>query len=72
MLSQVFYDQELAAVKRMDTLEVGELGGRTFALAMRMRAVDEADSWTEVRYVAADFAAEVDDRLFTAFALRGR
>ena len=71
-LSQTFYDQELEPVKRMVTLEVGSLGGRTFALAMRMQSVDKADSWTEIRYVAADFDAEVDDSLFTTFALRGR
>lgn len=71
-LSQTFYDQELEPVKRMQALEIGELGGRTFALAMRMQTVDKEDSWTEVRYVAADFDVEVDDSLFTTFALRGR
>ena len=71
-LSQTFYDQELKPVKRVVTLEVGDLGGRTFALAMRMQSVDKEDSWTEIRYVAADFDAEVDDSLFTTFALRGR
>ena len=71
-LSQTFYDQELEPVKRVVTLEVGDLGGRTFALAMRMQAVDKADSWTEIRYVAADFDATVDDSRFTTFALRGR
>ena len=71
-LSQTFYDQELRPVKRMETLAVGTLGGRTFALAMRMQSVDKADSWTEIRYVAADFDATVEDSLFTTFALRGR
>ena len=71
-LSQTFYDQELEPVKRMETLAVGTLGGRTFALAMRMQSVDKPDSWTEIRYVAADFDATVDDSLFTTFALRGR
>ena len=71
-LSQTFYDQELEPVKRMETLTVGTLGGRTFALAMRMQSVGKADSWTEIRYLAADFDATVDDSLFTTFALRGR
>ena len=70
-LSQTFFDQAFVPVKRMDTLEVGELGGRTFALAMRMQSVDKEDSWTEIRYTAADFDAGVDDSLFTTFALRG-
>ena len=71
-LSQTFYDQRFVPVKHMRTLQVGELGGRTFALAMRMQTVEKTDSWTEVRYVAADFDAEVDDSRFTTFALRGR
>jgi len=71
-LGQTFYDQGFEPVKRMETLEVGELGGRTFALAMRMQTVDKDDSWTEVRYLAADFDADVDDNLFTTFSLRGR
>ena len=71
-LSQTFYDQELKPVKRMQTLEVGELGSRTIAMAMRMQSVEKEGSWTEVRYLAADFDADVDADLFTTFALRGR
>jgi len=71
-LSQTFYDQELEPVKRMETLEVGDLGGRTIAMAMRMQSVEKAGSWTEIRYLAADFDADVDATLFTTFALRGR
>ena len=71
-LGQTFYDQALEPVKSMQTLEVGELGGRTIAKTMRMQSVDKDDSWTEIHYIAADFDADVDDNLFTTFALRGR
>ena len=84
MLSQTFYDQgtdadgdgviassEMQPVKRMRTIEVGELGGRTIPVAMRMADVEEQDRWTEMRYLNADFNATVDDSMFTAFALRG-
>ena len=84
MLRQTFYDQgsdangdgtishaEMTPVKEMRTVEVGELGGRTIPMTMRMADVEEDDSWTEVRYLNADFDAAVDDSMFTAFALRG-
>ena len=84
MLAQTFYDQgsdidgdgaidrdEMMPVKEMRTLEVGELGGRTIPLAMRMADVEEDEHWTEIRYLSADFDAAVADSLFTTFALRG-
>ena len=72
VLTQTFFDQDLDPLKQMRTMEIGELGGRTIGLAMRMGEVEEPDRWTEVRYTSADFEAEIDDRRFTTFALRGR
>lgn len=71
ILAQTFYDQGLEPLKRMQTLEIGELGGRTIPVAMRMSPVDEDDRWTEIRYLRADFDADVEDGMFTTFALRG-
>lgn len=71
LLSQSFYDQALVRVKALRTLEVGELGGRTIALRMRMAEEGDADRWTEIHYLKADFDAAVEDAMFTTFALRG-
>lgn len=71
LLSQTFYDQDMNPVKRWKTLEIGELGGRTIPLKMRMYNVDETESWTQIEYNIAEFDIDVDDRLFTQFALRG-
>ncbi len=71
MLSQTFYDQDLEPLRRMQTTEVGMLGGRTIPLAMRMADIEKKDRWTEVRYLNADFDASIDDSMFTPFALRG-
>ena len=71
LLAQVFYDQELIEVKALKALEVGELGGRVIPIRMRMSNADNPDKWTEVIYKSADFNAEIDDRMFTQFALRG-
>ena len=71
LLSQTYYDQALAPVKVLRTLAVGELGGRTIALRMRMADVGDEERWTEIHYLKANFDAAVEDALFTTFALRG-
>ena len=71
LLEQVFYDQEMQIVKTLETLDLMEMSGRTIPKRMRMSKVDEKDSWTEIEYDVIEFDIEVDDRLFTQFALRG-
>ena len=71
LLRQTYYDQALAPVKALRTLAVGELGGRTIALRMRMADVGDEARWTEIHYHKANFDAAVEDAMFTTFALRG-
>lgn len=71
MLSQTFHDQDLIALKRMETRDIGPLGGREIPLVMRMSDLAEPDHWTEIRYLEADFDANVPASKFTRFALRG-
>ena len=70
MLEQVFYDQLQVALKRMTTLEIGAMGGRTIATRMRMERLDEPDHWTEVITDSAEFDIELPERMFTLFTLR--
>ena len=70
LLEQVFYDQLQVALKRMITLEIGHLGGRTLATRMRMERLDEPDHWTEVITDSAEFDLELPERMFTLFTLR--
>lgn len=70
LLRQVFYDQDLEPLKRMETLEIGELGGRTMPLRMRMSKLDEAGHYTEVQYRAAEYDLPLEERLFTTFTLQ--
>ena len=70
MLEQVFYDQTQVALKRMATLEIGHLGGRTLATRMRMERLDEPDHWTEVTTNSAEFDIELPEGMFTLFALK--
>ena len=71
LLRHTYHDQAMAPVKAMRTVEVGELGGRTIPLRMRMADVGAEERWTDIHYLKADFNAEVPDAMFTTFALRG-
>ena len=70
LLSQTFFDQSLIPLKRMETLDIGELGGRVFGVRMRMAKLEEVDHYTEVHYLQADFDLSLGDELFTLFALK--
>ena len=70
LVSQTFYDQSMEALKRMETLEVGELGGREMPIRMRMNKLDEPENYTEIIYDAAEFDIEIEDRTFTVFSLQ--
>lgn len=72
LLEQIFYDQDDLALKRMETLEIGELGGRLIPRVLRMWRLDEPEHWTEVRYAEAEFDIDIPDRRFTLFALRNQ
>jgi outer membrane lipoprotein-sorting protein len=70
LLSQEYYDQEGVLVKAMESLEVGEMGGRTLALRMRMAKVDTEDEWTEIRTESIEFDVDLSDNMFTRSNLR--
>jgi outer membrane lipoprotein-sorting protein len=70
LLSQEYYDQDGVLVKAMQSLEVGEMGGRTLALRMRMAKVDTEDEWTEIRTDSIEFDVDLTDNLFTRSNLR--
>jgi len=70
LLEHTFFDQSLRPVKRLEAREIGELGGRVFARRMRMTDLEEPEHWTEVAYDRAQFDLELDDELFTVFALQ--
>ena len=65
LVSQEYYDQEGVLVKLLESLEVGEMGGRTIALRQRMGEVDTKDEWTEFQIVSVEFDVDLADSLFT-------
>ena len=70
MLDLTYFDQDMIALKQMTALEIGEMGGRTIAITIRMVDLEEGNSFTEVRYDNINFDVELEDRLFTTFALQ--
>ena len=70
LISQTFFDQAMRPLKRMETLEIGEMGGRVFGTRMRMSKLDEPENYTELTYARVDFDVELEDRLFTLFSLQ--
>jgi outer membrane lipoprotein-sorting protein len=69
-LSQEFFDEDLAAVKVMKTLEIQKIGGRLYPRVWRMREVDAADRYTELSYTSLVFKPDLPDSLFTLTSLR--
>jgi hypothetical protein len=70
LLEHVFYDQDGFALKRLETLDIRTLGGRTVPARMRMSRLDEPGHYTELAYVDLAFGVDVDDDTFTQFRLR--
>ncbi|HEY6599627.1 MAG TPA: outer membrane lipoprotein-sorting protein [Pseudomonadales bacterium] len=70
LLGQTFFDQAMKPLKRLESREIKTLGGRTFATRMRMVPLDKPDEWTEIVYDQAQFDIDIDDGMFTVFALQ--
>jgi outer membrane lipoprotein-sorting protein len=65
LLSQEYYDQEDVLVKKLRTLEIGTMDGRTIAVRQRMSKVENPGEWTEFRIDSVDFGVAIDDTVFT-------
>ena len=65
-----FYDQDGELVKKLESLEIGEMGGRVVALRQRMGKIDAPDEWTEIQVGSVDYDVDLKDSLFTLSNLR--
>ena len=70
MLEQLFYDQDDVLVQKLQTLEIGELGGRTSALRQRMGKVNAEDEWTELAVNSMQYDVDLDERIFSVANLK--
>ncbi len=65
-----FFDQDGDLVKTLNTMEIGEMGGRVIALRQRMGKEEAPDEWTEIQVVSVNYDIELSDNLFTLANLR--
>ncbi len=70
VLEHRFYDQDDELVKTLQSLEVGEMGGRSVAIRQRMAKVDAPDEWTEIQLISVEYEIDVPDSMFTQSNLR--
>ena len=70
VLQHAFFDQDGELVKKLQSLEIGEMGGRVIAIRQRMVKADEPEEWTEIAVLSVDYDVELNDSLFTQSNLR--
>ena len=70
VLEHAFYDQDGALVKKLVSLDVGEMGGRMIAKRQRMVKTDNTEEWTEVSVIDVEYEVDLKDSLFTLSNLR--
>jgi len=70
LLEQLYYDQDDVLVKKLEALEIGEMGGRMIVMRQRMGEVDKPDEWTEMQVSKMSYDVELNDNLFTLANLR--
>jgi outer membrane lipoprotein-sorting protein len=70
VLEHRFHDQDDELVKKLVSLEIGEMGGRNVVIRQRMQKVDEPEEWTEIVVNAIEYDLELKDSVFTLSNLR--
>lgn len=70
VVTHSFYDQDGELVKRLESLEISEMGGRVVARRQRMGKIETPDEWTELQLQSIEYDVELNDSLFTLSNLR--
>ena len=70
VLEHAFYDQDGELVKKLVSLEIDDMGGRTIAKRQRMTKAEEPEEWTEIGVNEVEYELELKDNLFTLSNLR--
>ena len=70
VLEHGFYDQDGELVKKLVSLEIADMGGRTIAKRQRMVKTEDPDEWTEIGVNDVEYEIDLKDSLFTLSNLR--
>ena len=69
LLNQVFFDQSMQPVKRIQTLNIDEVGTRVFAQETLVEDLEDAGNTTRLIFDAIEFDIDISDEMFTTFTL---
>lgn len=70
LVEHEFYDQDDELVKRLQSLEIGEMGGQIIAIRQRMHEIETPDEWTEVQINSVEYEIDIPNSTFTLSNLR--
>jgi outer membrane lipoprotein-sorting protein len=70
LLEQSYFDQDGELVKKLEALEIGQMGGRVIVTRQRMTKIDEPQEWTEMQVKSMNYDVAVEDNMFTLANLR--
>ena len=70
LLAETWFDQDMQPVRRLKTLEIAPLDGRSYPVRMRMEVFDKPDQWTEITTTGGRFDLDLPEYLFTLSNLR--
>jgi outer membrane lipoprotein-sorting protein len=65
LLSQTFFDESLAPVKKMTASDIRIMGGRLFPATWKMQETGKEDQYTLLLYHKLAFLSDLPERLFT-------
>ena len=69
LLRQVFFDQSMQPVKRIETMRVDEVGSRVFASDTLVEDLEESGHTTRLVFDVIEFDTDISDEMFTTFEL---
>ena len=70
ILEHAFFDQAMKLTKKLVTLDIRDMGGRTVATVQRMQNEEKPQEWTEVTVESAQFDVDIPESTFTLSNLR--
>jgi outer membrane lipoprotein-sorting protein len=70
ILEHAFFDQAMVLTKKLQTLRIAIMGGRTLAAQQRMVSEEKPEEWTQITIESAQFDLEIPNSTFTLSNLR--
>ncbi len=69
-VKQVYYDEDMVAVREMIFSDIKTVGGRTMPMVMTIKPLDEPDEFTRIEWVKINFDPKIDKSFFSLSNLK--